>query len=77
MEFRYIKKMSNIVSSIRFEEHDDIRMTIALSRPKTIDFSFVMYLKSHVYGVSAGTQVLSSDHIDNIIHIPLILLWVV
>ena len=36
-----------------------------------------MYLKSHVNGVSAGTQVLSSDHIDNIIHIPLIFLWVV
>ena len=30
----------------------------------------VMYLKSHVYGVSAGAQVLSGDHIYNIIDIP-------
>ena len=30
----------------------------------------VMYLKSHVYGVSAGAQVLSGDHIYNIVDIP-------
>lgn len=38
MELRYDKKMSNIVFSILFEKHDDIRKTRALSRSKTVDW---------------------------------------